>query len=162
MQFCSLLNKRIKFLFPFFFLFYFLRLAAALCIIRPIRNLNDTIDLRSLPVSIHQGDRFVFRFFFFSRIYQIIKRYFADRAWRTDGSFRLREKFVSRLSVCFIHQIRINTRTIELVFVKVSPNTFSRGGREKQERGKCPGLKARETRRNTPLSVIVTAFSNRL
>lgn len=119
----------------FFFLFYFLRLAAALCIIRPIRNLNDTIDLRSLPVSIHQGDRFVFRFFFFSRIYQIIKRYFADRAWRTDGSFR--EKFVSRLSVCFIHQIRINTRTIELVFVKVSPNTFSR--RAEEERSKNVG-----------------------
>lgn len=120
----------------FFFLFYFLRLAAALCIIRPIRNLNDTIDLRSLPVSIHQGDRFVFRFFFFSRIYQIIKRYFADRAWRTDGSFR--EKFVSRLSVCFIHQIRINTtRTIELVFVKVSPNTFSR--RAGEERSKNVG-----------------------
>lgn len=136
-QFCSLLNKRIKFLFPFFFLFYFLRLAAALCIIRPIRNLNDTIDLRSLPVSIHQGDRFVFRFFFFSRIYQIIKRYFADRAWRTDGSFRVREKFVSRLSVCFIHQIRINTRTIELVFVKVSPNTFSR--RAGEERSKNVG-----------------------
>lgn len=121
----------------FFFLFYFLRLAAALCIIRPIRNLNDTIDLRSLPVSIHQGDRFVFRFFFFSRIYQIIKRYFADRAWRTDGSFRVREKFVSRLSVCFIHQIRINTRTIELVFVKVSPNTFSR--RAGEERSKNVG-----------------------
>lgn len=135
-QFCSLLNKRIKFLFPFFFfLFYFLRLAAALCIIRPIRNLNDTIDLRSLPVSIHQRDRFVFRFFFFSRMYQIIKRYFADRAWRTDGSFR--EKFVSRLSVCFIHQIRINTRTIELVFVKVSPNTFSR--RAGEERSKNVG-----------------------
>lgn len=136
MQFCSLLNKRIKFLFPFFFfLFYFLRLAAALCIIRPIRNLNDTIDLRSLPVSIHQRDRFVFRFFFFSRMYQIIKRYFADRAWRTDRSFR--EKFVSRLSVCFIHQIRINTRTIELVFVKVSPNTFSR--RAGEERSKNVG-----------------------
>lgn len=80
----------------------------------------------------------MFRFFFFSRIYQIIKRYFADRAWRTDGSFRLREKFVSRLSVCFIHQIRINTtRTIELVFVKVSPNTFSR--RAGEERSKNVG-----------------------
>lgn len=78
----------------------------------------------------------MFRFFFFSRIYQIIKRYFADRAWRTDGSFR--EKFVSRLSVCFIHQIRINTtRTIELVFVKASPNTFSR--RAGEERSKNVG-----------------------
>lgn len=78
----------------------------------------------------------MFRFFFFSRMYQIIKRYFADRAWRTDGSFR--EKFVSRLSVCFIHQIRINTtRTIELVFVKVSPNTFSR--RAGEERSKNVG-----------------------